>query len=217
MGGLVDEGEDVGGGGDDGVGVVVFELATGAEAPGDAYGVYGGAAGGVHVDAGVADVEDVGLRRGAGGEDLEDAGGVGLGGDAVNVAHQGRKADVGEELPDDAFNGGLVFVGEDGDVDFAAVKLRQESLYAGVRLGVVSQVFVVKVLEVVHEAGNDVIKALLFGQGAAQEGFHAVAHHEAVCGELVRGVAKLLQGMVGGVAEVMNTVDEGAVEVKDYE
>lgn len=63
-GGSEDEAEELGGGAGDVVGVVVEQLVQGAEAPGDAAGFDAGAARGLHVDAGIADIQHFRFRGG---------------------------------------------------------------------------------------------------------------------------------------------------------
>ena len=59
------EAKELAGGFDDVVGVVVAQLGDGTETPADSCRLDAGAAGGIHVDARIADIKHLGFRGGA--------------------------------------------------------------------------------------------------------------------------------------------------------
>lgn len=211
--GVVEAVEDVGGEGGDVVGVSLAELADRPEAPGDAHAFHAGTVGGLHVHGRISHHEHVGLGCGAGVEDAEDDGWVGLGGTSLCLPAHGHKGNVGEVVADDLLHGGLVLVACHGHVDAAVHQLAQQLGDAFVWLCLVAVVLVVVLSKVFEE----LVDGLLVGidLGTLYELAHSVADHEAEGGHGVGGIPHLLQGVVDGVAEVGDGVEQGAVQVED--
>ena len=119
------------------VGAGGLQLRAVAEAPSNADGGEFGVNGSGHVGSGIADVEDSG---GVGFHLLdysEDGGGVGLEGDAVDLADDQFEGVGSEESPADFLDVGLRLVGQDGLPDATLGQLVEELSYTRVGHGVV--------------------------------------------------------------------------------
>ncbi len=91
--------------------MIGFELGNGAESPGDTDGIDARPSGSLHVDSGIAYVENVGFRSGAFGENLEYDRRIGLDRDSFFLPFDRRPFDGGEIVARQGFDCRLVFVG----------------------------------------------------------------------------------------------------------
>ena len=104
------EAEELAGGFDDVVGVVVAQLGDGAETPADSGRLDAGAAGGIHVDARIADIKHLGFRGGAFAENFKHDRGVGFYGDPLFLPFDCRPGYLGEVVVYEVLDGCLIFV-----------------------------------------------------------------------------------------------------------
>ena len=112
---------------------------------------------------------------------------------------------------DDALGSSLVLVAGHSKPHALGAQLHEHVLDAGIGLGAIGEVIVVIFLEVLEHAVHRLDVALVLGQHALDEAAHAVAHKEWIGSHTVGGIAVLLKSVVGGVAQVFDCVEQGAV------
>ena len=194
------------------------ESPHGAIAPGDGDGGDGAVGGGFHVGGGVAHEDGVLGPHARPAEHFAHDLRVGFQREAGAVAQDGRERNAREEFPDEVFRPFLELVRCDGELHARLVEARHECLHA--RVGVC-----------VHVDMGSII-GLEIGQGTVDEGviglhplrqrrFHEVSHSvpdhcHVFVPRMLRQPAKR-QGVVDGLAQVIQRIQQRPVQVEEYE
>lgn len=198
------------------IGMIVAELAHGAETPGHAHRLDAGATRRLHIHARVADIEGLGLGSGMNREYVEHYRRVGLRRHTLLMAESSDPFDIGKEYAHKLGHRFLILVGGDGHSHTALPKLGKQVGYAGIDPCAVGKMLSVVVVEHIAYPLKGRLGAVLLGESPLKQTAHSVAHHHGIGFKGMRRKPLHLQGMVGSGAEVVDGVEQSAVEVKDY-
>ena len=194
--------------------MTVAELTHGPETPSDADALDASASSCLHIDTRVADVENLVLAGGMFGEDSEDNGWIGIGGVSDPVAFDSGPLEIAEEVADKFVDGLLILVAGNGNGYVARPELIKQFGYGGVWLCEVGEVIAVVFLEFLTNALNSVAGTGIDREGAFNEFCNTVSNHVAVAVERMLRITGLSEGVVGSSTEVVDSVEEGTVEIK---
>ena len=199
-----------------------------AAAPGDGDGLEAGVGGGLHVHAGVSDVQDglafvgeipswtvySGAMYSCFTENVPYYHRLRLAGYTFPLPEYGAEGYFREEMLHEPDCRGVVFVRGDGDLDAAAADSCEEFRDAVEGAGGVRAVFIVIGKEQAPDAQDLLLAAGLLRQCPFEEFVDAVADVGGYLRLAVDGVAACGQGLVGGSRDVGDGVEQGAVEVE---
>ena len=204
------------------------QFLPGAAAPGDGDGLEAGVGGGLHVHAGVSDVQDglafvgeipswtvySGAMYSCFTENVPYYHRLRLAGYPLPLSEYGTERYFRKEMPHEPDGSRVVFVRGDGDLDAPAADIRQEFRYALKGPGHIGAMLAIVRQEQAPDAQDLLLAAGLLRQCPLEEFVDAVADVGGYLGLAVDGVAACGQGLVGGSRDVGDGVEQGAVEVE---
>ena len=127
--------------------------------------------------------------------------------------HTGEYA--GKEMLHDMLRGGLILIARHGELMAMLPQRRQQFGNALIRTGVIYIVGIIIRYEMRTHTQDILLRPLSLGQCAADEVVDAVAHHRRIGTDGMNGIAELLQGVIARVTQIVDGVEQGAVEVED--
>lgn len=192
------------------------EFLTGSETPAHTHSPDPGVQAGLHVHIGVAHIDGLGLGDGRNlGEDLIHYGRIGLDGLAFALAQDPHEVIFTEKVVDQLFRAVLVLVGGHGEAHPCGGDGLQHSGNAVIWSCEVAFVGIVVRNEYGGHPLDNFFRGLSGGDGDAEEVVDAAAYHLVVGLDGMGRKAALLQSIIGGVAQILDGVQEGAVKVEN--
>lgn len=192
------------------------EFLSGSETPAHTHSPDPGVQAGLHVHIGVAHIDGLGLGDGRNlGEDLIHNGRVGLDGLAFALAQDPHEVIFTEKVVDQLFRAVLVLVRCHGEAHPRGGDGLQHRGDAVIRSCEVAFVGIVVRNEYGGHPLDNFFRGLSGGDGGAEEVVDSAADHLVVFIFRMNREAALLQSIIGGVAQILDGVQEGAVKVEN--
>ena len=168
------------------------------------------------LDIGIAHVQDLVLRDPGGLHAQVHDARVGLDGEALPLAQDGHPVELPEEMADDGLRPRLVLVGRDGDPDAPGGDALQEVQDAGVGVRAVAEMDSIMGQEQFPHPVDGFRRVAACGHRALEQVRDAAADQLVVFVLPPLGEAEGAQGMVRGVPQVLDRVEQGSVQVKNH-